>query len=221
LLIEDSPLTIATSGLLSEHGYEVETVSDGEAGLLKGLERRCALVLVNAVLPKKSGFLVCRELRQAGVDTAILMLTTMTMAIDRVACLKLGADDCLGIPFDPTELLARVEALMRRVNKENHIPVVTFQFDDVEMDFERSEIRKGGRLVNLAAKELQLIRYLVQHRNRVVPREEILEKVWQYNGAVNSRTLDVHISWLRQKLDRPRFPQHIQTIRGKGYLFTA
>jgi two-component system alkaline phosphatase synthesis response regulator PhoP len=143
------------------------------------------------------------------------------MAMDRVTGLKLGADDCLAIPFDPHELLARVEALLRRVEKENRIPLRTFRFDDVEMDFERAKVRKAGQPVNMATKELQLISHLVQNRDRVVPREEILRKVWQYNTDVSSRTLDVHIAWLRQKLDNPQNPQHIQTIRGKGYRFTA
>jgi DNA-binding response OmpR family regulator len=149
------------------------------------------------------------------------MLTARPMAMDRVTGLKLGADDCLAIPFDPHELLARVEALLRRVEKENRIPLRTFSFDDVEMDFERALVHKAGQPVNMAAKELQLISYLVQNRDRVVPREEILRKVWQYNTDVSSRTLDVHIAWLRQKLDKPHNPQHIQTIRGKGYRFTA
>lgn len=221
LLIEDDPGVAATvSRLLTSEGYEVEMESDGELGLARALERTCALIVVNAILPSKTGFHICSELRQAGVDTAILMLTARPL-VDCVTGLKLGADDCLAIPFDPCELLARVEALLRRVEKENRIPVRTFQFDDVEMDFERARILKAGQPVNMATKERQLIFYLVQNRDRVVPREEILRKVWQYNSDVSSRTLDVHISWLRQKLDNPVHPQHIQTIRGKGYRFTA
>jgi DNA-binding response OmpR family regulator len=217
LLIEEDPgLAAAISALLAGEGYHVDTASDGELGFLKALERKSALVLLNAVLPNKTGFEICRELRQAGVDTALLMFSA-----DCVQSLKFGADDCLGIPFAPGELLARVAALLRRVEKERRIPVLSFRFDDVEMDFVRSEIRKAGQPVNLAAKELQLIHYLVEHRDRVVPREEILKKVWQYSGEVSSRTLDVHISWLRQKLDNPHGPQHIQTIRGKGYRFTT
>lgn len=222
LLIESDPsVSIGISRLLTGDGYLVETESDGEAGLARALERASALIILNAVLPGKTGFRVCCDLRQAGVDTAILMLTARPVVMDRVTGLKLGADDCLAIPFDPGELLARVEALLRRIEKENRIPVRTFRFDDVEMDFERAEVHKAGQPVNMAAKELQLISYLVQNRDRVVPREEILRKVWQYHGDVASRTLDVHISWLRQKLDNPNNPQHIQTIRGKGYRFTA
>jgi DNA-binding response OmpR family regulator len=211
----------AISRLLTTAGYAVEIESDGETGLGRALERSWALLILNADLPKKNGFHVCADLRRAGVDTAILMLTARPLAIDRVNGLKLGADDCLAIPFDPYELVARVEALLRRIQKENLIPVTTFQFDDVELDFDSAKVAKGGHPVNMAAKELQLLSYLVQNRDRVVPREEILRKVWQYSGDVASRTLDVHISWLRQKLDNPNNPQHIQTVRGKGYRFTA
>jgi two-component system, OmpR family, alkaline phosphatase synthesis response regulator PhoP len=222
LLIEDDPgVAVTISSLLAREGYTVETEPDGEAGLARALDRAWALVIVNAILPRKTGFHICCDLRQAGVDTAILMLTARSLVMDRVTGLKLGADDCLAIPFDPSELLARVEALLRRVEKENRILVRTFQFDDVEMDFERAKVRKAGQPVNLASKELQLLCYLVQNRDRVLPRQEILQKVWQYNSHVSSRTLDVHISWLRQKLDNPDNPQHIQTIRGKGYRFTA
>lgn len=220
LLIENDPsVSTGISRLLSSEGYVVETESDGETGFAHALDRASTLIILNAILPNKTGFRVCCDLRQAGIDTAILMLTARVM--DRVMGLKLGADDCLAIPFDPRELLARIEALLRRVEKENLIPVRTFRFDDVEMDFERAEVHKAGQPINMAAKELQLISYLVQNRDRVVPREEILRKVWQYHGDVASRTLDVHISWLRQKLDNPNNPQHIQTIRGKGYRFTA
>jgi two-component system OmpR family response regulator len=222
LLIEsDGMLADAVSKPLIAEGYEVKRVHDGDAGFFNAMKRKCPLVILNTAVARKNGLQICSELRQAGVDTAILMLTSCCSVKDRVAALKRGADDCLAAPFDPSELLARVEALLRRVEKEERIPVRTFQFADVEMDFERSEIRKGGQTIAMSAKELQLISYLVQNRDRVVTREEALKKVWQYNHDVSSRTLDVHISWLRQKLDHPHNPQHIQTIRGKGYRFTG
>ncbi len=223
LLIEDEPGLVETvTDLLTVEGHQVEAARDGDSGLARATEGRFDLIILDVMLPKKMGFDVCREVRQAGVDSAILMLTARTQVTDRVVGLKLGADDYLTKPFDPAELVARVEALLRRVRKETRIPVRSFHFGDVDIDFDRSEARKGGQPVNMAAKEMQLLHYLVDHRERVVPREEIMRKVWEYNTEVSSRTIDVHVAWLRQKLeDNPQRPQHIQTIRGKGYRFTA
>jgi two-component system, OmpR family, alkaline phosphatase synthesis response regulator PhoP len=221
LLIEDEPgLVMTITDLLTADGHRVESVSDGDAGLARATQEKFALIILDVMLPKKNGFEVCRQLRQAGIDTAILMLTAKTQVVDRVVGLKLGADDYLTKPFDPAELLARVEALLRRVNKENRANVRSFRFGDVEIDFERAEVRKSGQPLALAAKELQLLRYLVNHRDRVIPREEILQEVWEYDSEVSSRTIDVHIAWLRQKLDNPQNPKFIQTVRGKGYRFT-
>ena len=221
LLIEDEPgLVMTVADLLTAEGHRVESVSDGDAGLAKATQEKFALIILDVMLPKKTGFEVCRQLRQAGIDTAILMLTAKTQVVDRVVGLKLGADDYLTKPFDPAELLARVEALLRRVNKENRVNVRSFNFGDVQIDFERAEVRKAGQPLALAAKELQLLRYLVNHRDRVVSREEILQQVWEYDSEVSSRTIDVHIAWLRQKLDNPQNPKFIQTVRGKGYRFT-
>jgi two-component system alkaline phosphatase synthesis response regulator PhoP len=222
LLVEDEPgLVLTVSDLLTAEGYEVETAGDGEAGLAKATAGKFHLAILDVMLPRKSGFDVCRELRQRGVDIAILMLTAKSQVVDRVVGLKLGADDYLTKPFDPSELLARVEALLRRVRQEKRIPVQAFKFGDVEVDFERAEVRKAGRDVSMASKELQLLRYLVDHRGRVVPREELLQNVWEYSGDVSSRTIDVHVAWLRQKLeDNPQTPRHIHTIRGMGYRFS-
>jgi two-component system alkaline phosphatase synthesis response regulator PhoP len=149
------------------------------------------------------------------------MLTAKTQLVDRVVGLKLGADDYLMKPFEPPELLARIEALLRRVKKERLTPVVRFQFGDVEVDFENGDVRKQGAPVNLAGKELELLRYLIDHRGKVVPRDELLENVWAYQSGVSSRTIDVHVAWLRQKLeDSPQNPRHIRTVRGVGYRFS-
>jgi two-component system alkaline phosphatase synthesis response regulator PhoP len=222
LLVEDEPgLVLTVSDLLAGEGHTVDVATDGETALAKAAAGSFELVILDVMLPRKTGFEVCRELRQRGVDTAILMLTAKTQVVDRVVGLKLGADDYLAKPFDPAELLARVEALLRRVHKENRIPVQTFHFSDVEVDFERADVRKAGQELSLAAKEIQLLRYLVDHRGRVVTREEVLRTVWEYNSEINSRTIDVHIAWLRQKLETdPQNPKHIQTIRGRGYRFT-
>ncbi len=223
LLVEDEPgLVLTLSDLLGGEGYEVETASDGPSGLAKALTGSFDVVLLDVMLPGKSGFDVCKELRQQGRDVAVLMLTARTQVIDRVVGLKLGADDYLTKPFDPTELLARVEALLRRVNKEKLSPVSRFQFGKVQADFDTGEVLRDGEPVSLAAKELQLLRYLVDRRGTVVSRDELLENVWEYQPSVSSRTVDVHVAWLRQKLeDNPQTPKHFHTVRGVGYRFAA
>jgi two-component system, OmpR family, alkaline phosphatase synthesis response regulator PhoP len=223
LLIEDEPgLVLTVSDLLAAEGYEVETANDGDSGFAKAVAGNFDLVLLDVMLPRRSGYDVCRDLRQRGVDSAILMLTARTQVVDRVVGLKLGADDYLPKPFDPAELLARIEAILRRLRKGHEIAVRSFRFGDVEVDFERAEVRKHGEPLNLASKELQLLHYLVDRRGQVVAREELLRQVWEYSAEASSRTVDVHIAWLRQKLeDNPQRPRHIQTLRGKGYRFSA
>lgn len=223
LLVEDEPAVAMTlSDLLAGEGYEVETASDGRTGLARASNEAFDVLVLDVMLPGMNGFDVCRELRRMGKDVAILMLTARGQLTDRVVGLKLGADDYLTKPFEPPELLARVEALLRRVRKQGLPAVASFQFNDVVLDFERGDARKGGAPVALAAKEFELLRYLVNRRGKVVSREELLESVWEYQPGVSSRTLDVHIAWLRQKLeDNPANPKHIHTVRGVGYRFSA
>jgi two-component system alkaline phosphatase synthesis response regulator PhoP len=222
LLVEDEPgLVITLSDLLRAEGYTVESAGDGPAGLARASGEKFDLIILDVMLPGKSGLDVCRELRQHGKDVGILMLTAKTQLIDRVVGLKLGADDYLTKPFEPPELLARVEALLRRVKKEKLTPIVHFQFGNVSVDFEKGDAFKDAVPVNLASKELELLRYLIDRRGKVVPREELLEAVWEYQPGVTSRTVDVHVAWLRQKLEEhPQAPRHIQTVRGVGYRFS-
>lgn len=221
LLIEDEPgLQLTLRDLLMSEGYEVSIASDGERGLLLAAGGDFDLILLDVMLPKKSGFEVCGALREQGIDTPTLILTARAQVADRVAGLKLGADDYLPKPFDPAELLARVEALLRRARKEKRVPLSRFKFGPVEADFEHAEVRKNGLPLNLAQKEFQLLHYLVEHRGSVVSREEILRDVWSYSSEASSRTIDVHIAWLRQKIEEnTQYPKHIHTIRGKGYRF--
>jgi two-component system, OmpR family, alkaline phosphatase synthesis response regulator PhoP len=223
LLVEDEPgLSLTVTDLLEAEGYQVDTAMDGPTGLAKAGTGEYDAVILDVMLPGKSGFDVCRELRQKGCDTAILMLTAKTQVVDRVVGLKLGADDYLAKPFDPSELLARVESLLRRVPKKKRIPVAQFEFGNVSADFALGQVHKKGELVTMAAKELQLLRYLIDRRGTVVSREELLQNVWEYQAEVSSRTIDVHVAWLRQKLeDNPQSPQYIHTVRGVGYRFTA
>jgi two-component system alkaline phosphatase synthesis response regulator PhoP len=223
LLVEDEPAVALTlSDLLAAEGYEVEAAGDGPSGLARGLGEAWDLIILDLMLPGKNGLEVCRELRQHGKDVAVLMLTAKSQLTDRVVGLKLGADDYVTKPFEPPELLARVEALLRRIKKDKRQPVVRFEFGNVAVDFEQGDVKKGGVAVSLAAKELDLLRYLVNHRGKVVSREELLEGVWEYQPGVSSRTIDVHVAWLRQKLeDNPANPKHIHTVRGVGYRFSG
>ena len=223
LLVEDEPgLVLTLSDLLRAEGYAVESAIDGPTGLAKVLNEPFDLIILDVMLPGKNGMEVCRELRQQGKDVAVLMLTARTHLVDRVVGLKLGADDYLTKPFEPPELLARVEALLRRIKKEKLPPVARFRFGNVDVNFEQGDVRKDGVEISLAGKEIELLRYLIDHRGKVVSRDELLESVWEYQPGVSSRTIDVHVAWLRQKLeDNPQTPRHIQTVRGVGYRFSA
>jgi two-component system alkaline phosphatase synthesis response regulator PhoP len=221
LLVEDEPgLVMILTDLLTPEGYTVETASDGKTGLAKALAGSFDLILLDVMLPQMNGLDVCKELRQRGRDVAILMLTAKTQLVDRVVGLKLGADDYQTKPFEPPELLARIEALLRRANKGTLVPIARFQFGSVDADFEKGCVERDGLRVNLAAKEMELLRFLIDRRGRVVSREELLEGVWQYQPGVSSRTIDVHVAWLRQKLEEdPELPRYIKTVRGVGYRF--
>ncbi len=223
LLVEDEPnLSMVLTDLLSAEGYEVDIAMDGVTGLSKALDGKFDLIVLDVMLPGKNGFDVCRELRQQGKDVAVLMLTARTQLTDRVVGLKLGADDYLVKPFEPPELLARIEALLRRVVKDKLTPVARFEFGNIQVNFENGDVMKNGVPISLATKEMELLRCLVNHRGNVVSRDDLLEGVWGYQPGVTSRTIDVHIAWLRQKLeDNPQFPKHIHTIRGMGYRFSA
>lgn len=223
LLVEDEPgLVLTITDLLAGEGYVVETATNGRYGLTRALTERFDLIVLDVMLPGKSGVEICRELRQQGRDSAILMLTAKSQLTDRVVGLKLGADDYVVKPFEPPELLARIEALLRRVKREKLTPVVHFEFGSIEIDFEKGMARKAGSPVGLAGKELELLRYLIDHRGAVVSRDELLQAVWEYQPGVSSRTIDVHVAWLRQKLeDNPQLPQHIHTVRGVGYRFSS
>ena len=219
LLIEDDPgLRLTITDLLQQENYTVESASDGDKGLASALDGRFDAIVLDVMLPRRNGFEICRELRKRGNGAAILMLTARGQVSDRVAGLKLGADDYLVKPFDPSELLARLEALLRRTRREKG---PTFRFGNVEADFDNAEVRKDGQPVNLAGKELDLLRYLIEHRGRVVLRDELMTHVWGYASDASSRTIDTHVGWLRQKLeDDPQSPRYIRTIWGKGYRFS-
>ena len=222
LLVEDEPgLVMTLSDRLAAEGYEVVSAVDGETGLQRASSEAYDLVLLDGMLPGRDGFDVCRSLRQRNVTTPILMLTARGQVVDRVVGLKLGADDYLVKPFEMAELLARIEALLRRVPPPP-VQADAYQFGDVHVDFRKAEVTRGGQLLEVSAREFKLLKYFIEHRGATLSRDELLNEVWGYNAMPSTRTVDVHIAWLRQKLEaNPRRPEYIHTIHGMGYKFTG
>jgi two-component system alkaline phosphatase synthesis response regulator PhoP len=220
-MVEDEPgVALVVGDLLRAQGYEVESAADGHAGLAAATGSRFDVLILDVMLPGPSGFEICHAARQNGFDGGILMLTARGQVRDRVQGLETGADDYLVKPFDSDELLARVNALLRRVNKEQLTPVARFEFGSVLVDFVKPEVMRNGSPLSLAAKEMQLLKYLIDNRGQVVSRERLLSQVWSQQPFIGPRTVDVHIAWLRQKLeDDPQSPKHIVTVRGEGYRF--
>lgn len=221
LLIEDEDaIAVPLCDRLTSEGYTVAIARDGQSGLEQATEKPFDLVLLDLMLPRKSGFDVCRELRQRGVSTPILILTARGQTTDKVVGLKLGADDYVTKPFDVSELLARVEALLRRASLPRESPGQICRFGNVRVDLRRAEVYRDDRPVALSACEYRLLRYFVEHRGDVLSREQLLRDVWEYDPGVSTRTVDVHVGWLRQKLeDNPKRPKLIATMIGLGYKF--
>jgi len=221
LLIEDEPgLVMTLTDRLTSENYVVASERDGEAGLeLASLESFDAIIL-DVMLPHKNGFDICRDLRQRGVQTPVLMLTARGQLVDKVVGLKLGADDYLTKPFEMIELLARLEALLRRAPIKPSSPPEVYQFGPNRVDFRRVEVERDGQKVELSAKEFQLLRYFIEHREATISRDVLLNEVWGYDAMPTTRTVDVHVAWLRQKIEpNPRHPQFVLTVHGMGYKF--
>jgi two-component system alkaline phosphatase synthesis response regulator PhoP len=224
LLVEDEPgLILTLTDRLESEGFAVETAADGESGERRAISGDFDLIILDVMLPKKNGLDVCRDLRRQNVSTPILMLTARGETIDKVLGLKLGADDYLTKPFEVLELLARIEALLRRSPQKNqNNQPETYNFGSISIDFRRAEIRKDGLPVELSALEFKLLQHLIEHRGKMLSRDELLDEVWGYDATPTTRTVDVHIAWLRQKLEpNPRRPQYIITVHGLGYKFTG
>jgi two-component system alkaline phosphatase synthesis response regulator PhoP len=222
LLVEDEESLVLTirDRLLAE-GYEVECAMDGDTAFRLASESVFDMVLLDVALPGRNGFDVCRDLRQRSVDSPILMLTARGQIVDRVLGLKLGADDYLTKPFDMMELLARIEALFRRSRAVAAAPS-SYLFGPVRVDFLRAEVVKDGAAVELSSLELKLLRYFIEHRGVLLSRDELLDKVWGYDAMPVTRTVDVHVASLRQKLEpNPSRPEFIVTVHGSGYKFVG
>ena len=223
LLVEDEPTLVVTlRDRLASEGYAVESAGDGIRGLEIASAGTFDLVLLDVMLPGMNGFDLCRELRRRGSQVPILILTARGQPVDKVVGLKLGADDYLAKPFDMMELLARVESLLRRARTPIAPSVGTYAFGDVQVDFRSGEVRLAGRPLELSALEFKLLTYLVEHRGEVLSRDRLLRDVWGYDEAPYSRTVDVHVASLRQKLEPdPPKPRFILTLHGRGYKFAG
>ncbi|MGE5814787.1 MAG: response regulator transcription factor [Acidobacteriota bacterium] len=223
LLVEDEPgLLLTLSDRLTSEGYLVETAQDGEAALARASAEPFDAIVLDVMLPRMNGFDVCREIRQRGVQTPVIMLTARGQVVDRVVGLKLGADDYVTKPFDMAELLARIEARLRRAPVSPSPHADSYAFGPVQVDFRRAEVARAGAPVELSAREFQLLKYFIEHRGATLSRDELLNEVWGYNSMPSTRTVDVHVAWLRQKIEpNPRHPQFILTVHGLGYKFAG
>jgi len=221
LVVEDAEdLAIVLRDRFRREGCSVDTVRDGESALRAAEQNRHDLILLDVKLPGISGFDVCRELRQRNDATPILILTARSETVDKIVGLQLGADDYVTKPFDMGELVARVEALLRRSSYGIRVPEGRLRFGDIEVDLPGAEVRRGGTRIVLTAREFLLLRHLIENRGVVQSRDILLRAVWNYDAALATKTLDVHIAWLRQKLEEePSRPKHIVTVRGLGYKF--
>ena len=221
LFVEDEQALRMTVGdRLRNEGYVVEYAINGDDGFEKATRLPFDLIILDVMLPRLSGSVVCRDIRKAGVITPILMLTARGQTGDKVTGLKIGADDYVTKPFDMLELTARIEALLRRAPSSPALPADSYQFGPIFVDLRGTEVTQDGEPVNLSAREFQLLRYFIAHPGATLSRDELLKEVWGYSAKVFTRTVDVHVAGLRQKLEQdPRQPKFILTVQGLGYKF--
>lgn len=221
LFVEDEEALRMTVGdRLRSEGYAVEYAADGDEGFEKATQLPFDLIILDVMLPKRNGFVVCRNIREAGLITPVLMLTARGQTSDKVNGLKIGADDYVTKPFNMRELMARIEALLRRAPSRPVVQTGIHEFGSIRVDLVGTEATRDAKVVNLSAREFQLLRYFIEHRNATLSRDELLKQVWGYSADMYTRTVDVHVASLRQKLEEdPKQPRFILTVQGLGYKF--
>jgi DNA-binding response OmpR family regulator len=221
LVVEDEPgIALGLEDDLKMEGYEVEVATDGVSAARRAKEAKFDLILLDIMLPRKDGFEVCRDLRLAGLRVPVMMLTAKTQEAEKVMALELGADDYVTKPFGTRELRARIKALLRRSNGDAPPQTEPFRFGDIELDFNRGELRKAGASVELTATEFRLLSVLVRSAGRVLSRNQLLDAVWGTNTFGSERIVDNHIANLRRKIEpEAANPRYIKNIRGLGYRF--
>lgn len=219
LIVEDDPaMTVALRDGFEFEKYTVDMANDGDQAMRMAIRGRYDIIILDVMLPKKSGLDICRELREKGNNTPIIMLTARGQEIDKIVGLKLGADDYVTKPFSFIELLARVEAVMRRAQRKKAADEVSF--GDVKLDFRTYQATKANRPLELTPREFSILRYFLDHPNEVVSRETLLNHVWGYDPSAFTRTVDTHMARLRQKIEPiPAEPRHLITVHRVGYKF--
>ena len=222
LLVDDDPALVeGLSYSLKREGYEVAVAADGLRALECVREEQPDLVILDIMLPQLDGFEVCRILRAAGAKVPILMLTAKAEEVDKVVGLELGADDYLTKPFSLRELVARIRALLRRAQMlKEAAQEEVFHYGDLEINVSSRTVRRGDSLLELSPKEFDLLVFLAKNQGQVFSRDALLERVWGHDWVGDPRTVDVHIRWLREKIELdPANPRRILTVRGVGYKF--
>src|SRR5438093_12607915 len=221
LIVDTQPETVRDrEDNLRFEGYQTTSATNGEDALALAMSDAPDLVLLDLMLPRMSGWDVCRELRRKGIDVPVIMLTARGAEVDRVLGLELGADDYVTKPFGLRELMARIRAVLRRPGPRQKFE--EFAFGDVRIRLRGRQVFRGGKEVRLTRKEFDLLRYLVEHRDEVITRDRLLDEVWGYEQFPTTRTVDTHILRLRQKFeDDPERPSHILTVHGQGYRFAG
>ena len=220
LVVEDDrDIAMLLEDDLAAEGHQVEVVRDGETASRRGREPGWDLILLDVMLPRRDGFDVCRDLRRARVRTPIIILTAKTHEAEKILGLDLGADDYVTKPFSPRELRSRIRAVLRRFESDEE---EVFRFGDVEIDFARAELRRGGKPVELTPLEFKLLGVFVRNRGRVLSREQLIQNAWGGQTFVTDRAVDGHIVELRRKLeDNPAQPRYLVSVRGLGYRLDA
>lgn len=224
LVIEDDPnLNRQLGSALDSAGYVVESALDGEQGHFLGETSDFDAVVLDLGLPGLNGIDVLRKWRAAGRSMPVLILTARDLWSDKVAGIDAGADDYLAKPFDMMELMARIEAQIRRAASATQaITSQQYAFGAMAVDFRKAEVRRDGVEIEFSAREFQLLKYFIEHRGATLSRDELLNEVWGYNAMPSTRTVDVHVAWLRQKIEpNPRHPQFVLTVHGLGYKFVG
>ncbi len=223
LLVEDEEaLRLFVGDSLRSEGYSVDYACDGMEGIEKATGQPVDLIVLDIMLPRKDGFAVCQAIRAAGRSTPILMLTARSRIEDTVQGLKIGADDYLTKPFNMVELMARVAALLRRASAKAEPPVSVYEFGSIRVDLRGTEVTRAGKVVELSAREFQLLKFLIEHRGETLSRDVLLRDVWGYGAKIHTRTVDMRIANLRQQLEEdPKEPEFILTVQGLGYKFRS